>query len=147
MTKTDIAAVAPPLSGARHAAHIAFGYLVGLFSVGVVAQVFLAGAGVFGIDSTDLDRAASFDPHRIMGNALGIFAGVLLLLALVARRSPRIVVGALVLVLLTVVAQHGLANAGVDHRWMGALHAADGAIILLLGSWLAVSTWPRRFSA
>jgi Mn2+/Fe2+ NRAMP family transporter len=118
------------------------GYVAGLFSIGVVVQVFLAGAGTFGMNSTHVDQASSFEPHRAMGNALGIVAVLLLLLALLARPSTSVVLGAFALALLTELAQHGLAQAGVHHRWLGALHAGDGALILLLGCWVTKRTWP-----
>lgn len=146
MTQTSIPVgdiATPVLTGARRAAHVAFGYLTALFAAGVLVQVFLAGAGVFGMTTTDAEHAGSFGLHRAFGNALGITAGVLLLLALVARHSLRVVIGALVLALLTEVAQHGLAAAGSSDRWFGGLHAADGVLILLLACWLAFLTAPR----
>lgn len=144
MTHTFTPSATAPPGGLRQRAGAVFAYLSGLFSLGVVVQVFLAGAGVFGIDDTDVSRASSLDPHRAMGNALGIAAVVLLVVALVGRLPARTTFQAFVLALLTEVAQHGLAEAGVHHRWLGALHAADGALILLLACWITVTTWPRR---
>lgn len=146
MTQTSIAVAdpaKPALTGIRQAAHVAFGYGVALFAAGVVVQVFLAGSGVFGMHGTDAAHAGTFDPHRMLGNALGVAAAVLFLLALVARQSLRLVIGALVLAVLTEVAQHGLADAGGSNHWLGGLHAADGVLILLLGCWLAFAARRR----
>ncbi len=63
---------------------------------------------------------------------------MLCLLALFVRRGRTTVLLTLLLVVLTEVAQHGLAQAGQDSRWIGGLHAFDGMLILALGVWLAV---------
>ncbi len=144
MTDTISPHASAPPGRLRRTTGLAFAYLIGLFSLGVVVQVSLAGAGVFGIDNTDVSQATSFDLHRLMGNLLGITAVLLLLIALVARISKRVIAGTFALALLTEVAQHGLAEGGVHHHWLGALHAADGAIILLLACWLTLAAWPGR---
>jgi cytochrome b561 len=110
--------------------------LTSLLALAVVVQVFLAGVGVFGVDSTDLDKASSFDPHRALGNVIGGLALVILLAAVIARAPARAVWGSIVLFLLAGFAQTGLAAAGDDNKWVGGLHAADGVVILLLALWL-----------
>jgi hypothetical protein len=122
------------LTGARWQAHRAFNYLALLFIVGVFVQVYLAGVGIFGYNATDLDKASSFDPHRALGEILGLVAVIMLILSLIARRSRDLMIGSLVLALLIEIAQHALATP--DHKWVGGLHALDGLIILGLAGWL-----------
>jgi hypothetical protein len=124
--------VAPALYGARRTADLAYCYLTGLFVIGVLVQFFLAGVGVFGINASTVQNASSFDLHRNLGEILGLVSIIMLILALVARFSRRTVFEAVGLVLLVEVAQHGLATAGDNDKWIGGLHALDGVIILLL---------------
>jgi type IV secretory pathway TrbD component len=121
-----------PLIGARQRLDVAYGYLAGLFIIGVVAQFFLAGVGIFGIDAAKVQHAKSFDPHRDLGEVLGLIAVVMLILALIAHVSRRFMLETLVLVLLVEGAQHGLASAGDSNKWVGGLHALDGLVILFL---------------
>jgi len=63
------------------------------------------------------------------------------------RGGARGVIGTVVLALLVIVAQSGLAAAGDSNKWLGGLHALDGMVILLLSLWLAVTAWRRRTAA
>ena len=133
---------APPaapagLVGYRRVVDTVYGYLLGLFVLGVLVQIYLAGVGAFG-----RHQRGSFDPHENFGHALGIAAIVLLVLALVARVSRRTMIWAFVLALLTEVAQEGLASGGRSDKWVGGLHAFDAALILALSVWLLA--WHRR---
>jgi hypothetical protein len=120
------------LSGARRTADLAYCYLTGLFVIGILVQIFLAGVGVFGINASKVQNASSFDLHRNFGEILGLVSIIILILALVARFSRRTVFEAVGLVLLVEVAQHGLAAAGDNDKWIGGLHALDGVVIMLL---------------
>lgn len=131
------------LGGVRRGADLGFAGLAGLFTLAVLAQVYLAGAGAFAPHTV----AHAFAPHEDLGNVLGIVAIVLFVLALVARVSTATVLGALVLALLTELAQHGLAQAGHHNRWVGGVHAFDGMLILMLALWLTVAGCRRRFAA
>ena len=134
-----------PLTGYRRGFDVAYAWLSGVFLLAILAQAFLAGLGAFHRHGTP---GVGFGPHEDLGNALGIAACVLLVLALVARPSWRVVVCALVLAVLTEVAQHGLAQFGKDNQWIGAVHALDGMFILLLAAGLAVTSIRRiRHSA
>lgn len=134
---TDTTTVASSdLVGWRRGVDRAFVYLVTLFFIGVLVQVFLAGVGVFGDHSLKVEDASSFDPHRALGNILGALAIVLVILAALARPSRANSIGALVLAVLAAGAQSGLAAGGEDNKWVGGLHALDGIIILLLAGWL-----------
>lgn len=137
MTETTVAST--DLVGWRRGVDRAFVYLVTLFFVGVLLQVFFAGVGAFGElgdHVKKLEDASSFDPHRALGNILGGVALILLILAALARAARSVWVGALVLAVLAAVAQSGLAAGGEDNKWIGGLHALDGMIILLLAGWL-----------
>ena len=144
-TKTEGRAVTSrPRSGLRRGADLAYGYLAAFFVLGVLFQVYLAGEGVFGINARKVADASSLDPHRMWGSVLMVLALVLLILALVAWRSVRTVLSTLLLALLVIVAQSGLAAAGDSNKWLGGAHALDGMIILLLSLWLAIASWRRR---
>jgi hypothetical protein len=143
-TKTDAAAAQQSRTGFRRGADVAYGYLMALFVLGVLAQVFLAGVGVFGFNARKVADASSLDPHRAWGSVLMVFAIVLLIVALAAWQSRGTVLATFVLALLVVVAQNGLAAAGESNKWIGGLHALDGMVILLLALWLAISARRRR---
>jgi hypothetical protein len=51
-------------AGARRAVDVAYGYLAAFFVLGVLIQVYLAGIGIFGINSAKVANATSLDPHR-----------------------------------------------------------------------------------
>jgi hypothetical protein len=145
---TDIARPAPPvataLAGWRLGIDRAYAYLSGAFVLGVLAQVFLAGVGVFGDHVTKVANAASFDPHRALGTVLGFVAVLFFLLVLAARPARSTVLGSLALALLTLAAQPALAGAGDDHTWVGGFHALDGMLILGLSLWLAGAAHRRE---
>lgn len=124
----------------RHGFDIAYTVLSALFLLAVLVQMFLAGLGAFHQHGAP---GPGFGPHEALGNRLGLAAIACFLVALVARASWRTVVGALVLALLTELGQHGLAIAGRDNQWFGALHALNGMIILLLATGLALAAVRR----
>ncbi len=136
MTVTNLSASRPKeLTGTRHHADVLFGYLSGLFVLAVLLQVFFAGVGIFG---------HSFVLHQDLGDALEVFAAVVFVVSLIARQSWRPITGAAIVLVLVAGAQHALAHAGWDNKWLGGLHALDGMLILLLAVWLAVSTLLRN---
>jgi Family of unknown function (DUF6220) len=143
-TKTGVPTAHESRGGVRHGVDVTYGYLMAFFVLGVLAQVFLAGVGVFGINARKVANASSFDPHRAWGSVLMILAIVLLILALAAWQSRWTVISTFVLAVLVVVAQNGLAAAGDSDKWIGGLHALDGMVILLLSIWLATAAWRRR---
>jgi len=129
------------LSTARRRVDTAFAVLVMAFTLAIFVQLYLAGAGAFAHHSVQHPFAA----HEDLGHYLGIASGVLLILSLIARATRRTVIGSLLLVLTTEVAQEGLASAGHDNRWIGGLHAFDGGLILLLALALSATAYRRRF--
>src|SRR3954470_5555146 len=108
MTETTVAT--GDLVGWRRGVDRAFVYLVTLFFVGVLVQVFFAGVGAFGElgdHVKKLEDASSFDPRRALGTVLGLVPRILLILAALARAARSVWIGALVLALLAGVAQSG----------------------------------------
>ena len=144
---SDVPVTRPRPAGARRAVDVAYGYLAAFFVVGVLVQVYLAGIGIFGINSTKVANATSLDPHRTWGTVLMVLSLIMLILALVAWASRATVIWTFVLALLVIVAQTALAAAGESSKWIGGLHALDGMAILLLSLWLAITARRRRTAA
>ena len=144
-TKTGEPAVTQqPRRGVRGGFDVAYSYVTAFFVLGVLAQVFLAGVGIFGINAIKVANATSLNPHRAWGTVLMVISLIMLIMALVAWASRGTVIGTFVLALLVIVAQSGLAAAGESNKWLGGLHALDGMVILLLSIWLAIAAWRRR---
>ena len=110
------------------------------FLVAGVVQIFLAGLGAFKLLHGAGDSA--LDPHRTLGYALAGAAIVILIVTLIVRPGTRAIVGAVLLVLMTVVLQSLLAGLADDHVIFGALHATDGLFILAIPAYLYV--WSGR---
>ena len=143
-TKTSDIPAIQQRAGARRAVDVVYGYLAASFVLGVLLQVYLAGLGIFGINSAKVANATSLDPHRAWGTVLMVLSLILLVLALIAWASRATVIWTFVLALLVIIAQTGLAAAGESNKWIGGLHALDGMVILLLSLWLAIKAWRRR---
>ena len=110
-----------------------YGFAV-VYLLGVVAQFFLAGLGVFG--------ATSYDAHRALGFLLGLVAVVLLVLA-VAAKLPRPLTGlALLLVLLSIVQ---IVLIQIDIEEVKALHLVNALAIGLVANMLVHRS--RRYLA
>jgi hypothetical protein len=134
----------------RRGAAAGYRWLLLLFLVAGVVQIFLAGLGVFHLHAYGLDDPAgdsALDPHRTLGFAMGGIALLILLLALVARPGARQVVLAAVLVLQTVVLQSLLAGLGDDSAVWGGLHALDGLLALVVAGYLYGVALVRRRAA
>jgi hypothetical protein len=107
-------------------------YVAGLFLVGVVVEFFLAGLGVFGLQSdattagttlTDASFVSRFNPHLMFGDILFGVSLVLILVALAARLDRRTI--------LTTVGLFALMSIQATFAFVGtpavrALHAALG---------------------
>jgi hypothetical protein len=138
----------PPaeLPGARRRVDLAYALLMIAFTVAVLVQIYLAGAGAFAHHSGPDAVHHAFGAHEDLGHYLGMASGAVLILSLIARAGRWTVLGSLLLVLLTEVAQEGLASAGHDNRWLGGLHAFDAGLILLLAIWLTIAAYRRRLA-
>ncbi len=128
------------MSGLQKGAYQVWRVLVALIAVACVVQIFLAGRGAFGIHgAAKLDDQKSFDPHRALGEVIGLLAVLAFLAALVAWRNKRLIWLSLALALMAEVLQHLFALP--DHPWVAGLHALDGVAILGLSAWLAHQAW------
>jgi hypothetical protein len=104
-----------------------------LLVAGTLAQVFLAGLGVF-------RDPADFETHRSFGYLLGLLALGLLILAL-AVRAPRSVVALAGLIFAGFVLQSVLVAFRASAPVLAALHPLNGFLIVLLAIAFARSTW------
>jgi hypothetical protein len=123
----------------RRGASAGYRWLLLVFVVAGVVQVFLAGLGVFHLHSYGLDAPAgdsALDPHRMLGFAMGGVALLILVLALAARPGGRAIAGAVVLVVQTDLLQSLLAGLGDDSPVWGGLHALDGLLAIAVACYL-----------
>lgn len=135
-------AVAPAkLTGTRKNVDIAYALLIIAFTIAVLIQIYLAGAGAFSRWSGG--SAHPFSAHEDLGHYLGMASGAVLILSLIARANRSTMIGSLFLVLTTEVAQEALASAGHHNRWLGGLHAFDAGVILVLAIWLSITAYRR----
>jgi len=118
---------------ARSSMRVALLAVAWLFVACIVAQLFLAGLGVF-------RAAADFATHRDFGYAFGWLTLVLLVLALAAR-APRVQVGLSVVLLVQFALQSVLIALRRDSPELAALHPLNGAIMLAVALALAWSAW------
>jgi hypothetical protein len=135
---------AASITGLRRGALLGYWWALLAFLLAGVAQIFLAGLGVFSLEDQGLVAAgdSAFAPHRALGFSMAGIALLILVLAVIARPGARAVVGSAVLVLLASLMQSLLAGLGEDHAVFGALHALDGLLILGIAAYLYF--WSRR---
>jgi hypothetical protein len=106
----------------------------GIFAAGVVIQIFLAGLGVF-------DDPRSFLTHRDFGYLLGMLTLVVLVAALVARQSRRVIgLSALLLVLFALQSLF----VALRPSPVAALHPVNGFLILLVTLLVTREAWLSR---
>ena len=116
--------------------------VIALIALACVAQFYLAGRGVFGANGDgDLGDQSSFDPHRVLGNAISIAAIVCFVLALVLW-DMQLVVWTLVLAILAALVQRVTVDAG--NEWVAAFHALSGLAVFAISGSLAHRAWRRR---
>ncbi len=114
--------------------------LVALIALGCVVQIFLAGRGSFGLHgAAKLGDQKSFDPHRALGEIIGLLAVLALIAALVYWRDKRTIGLTFALAFMAEILQHAFALP--KHPWVSGLHALDGLAILGLSAWLAHRAW------
>lgn len=100
--------------------------LAGLFTLGALAQFFLAGLSMF-------EDGARWQDHTTLGHILGLLPYVLWIPAVLGKAGRGLILGALMLFVLFM-AQYAFINAGTGT--MRALHPLNGTFLLLLGAWL-----------
>jgi hypothetical protein len=117
-------------TGVRRAARVGYRWLLLVFLVAVAVQIFLAGLGTFGFDtSRPADASHALSLHQGLGFALAGTSILLLVLAIAARVGRLALWLAAALVVQTCVLQSlldGLADSTVV---FGGLHALDGLLI------------------
>ncbi|MGN6430972.1 MAG: DUF6220 domain-containing protein [Gaiellaceae bacterium] len=131
------------MAGVRNGARAVLRYYVPLLFIAVIAQILLAGEGIFGIkEGPKLDDQKTLDPHRALGFILTEPAAFLLLIcALLAwlpdRRLRRLSIALPFLIFL----QAPLAWAG---RWSGMFHPLNAFLVLGLLGYLSRQLWRQR---
>src|SRR6185503_13119803 len=96
--------------------------LARIFLAGLLLQFYLAGTGMFG--------AASFSPHRMLGDALTGLVILFPVLALIGRLGRKLMGLSLLLVFLTIV-QIMLPSLRGSVAWIAALHPVN--VLALMG--------------
>ena len=136
---TDTAGVTTTRAPAlRRAAFLGYKWVLLVFLLAGVAQIFLAGLGVFRLQGHGLvaNGDTAFAPHRALGFTMGGIALLIFVLAVTARPGARAITLSAVLVLLTSLMQSLLAGLGDNHAIYGGLHALDGLLILSIAGYL-----------
>lgn len=124
----------------------AYRWLISLYTAAVVAEIFLAGLGVFRAmpgDNTPISHKAfdaKFDTHAALGGVLAGGSLLLLIVILVARPRLRWIGATVGLAVLTVV-QGALAGAGDNAPVAGAFHAINAVVIFGLSTVLTLWAW------
>jgi hypothetical membrane protein len=111
---------------------IGFAGAAWLFVACVVAQVFLAGLGVF-------RSTSDFETHRSFAFIFGWLTLVMLVLALVGRFGRRTIAEAVLLLVLFSL-QSVFVNARSTMPELAALHPVNGFLILLVGIVTAIDS-------
>jgi hypothetical protein len=138
---------ASPRTGLRGVAYRGYHWLLAGFLLLGVAQIFLAGLGVFRLQDQTLAGSGgdtAFAPHRAVGFSMAGVALLILMLALIARPGARAITGSAVLVLLTSLMQSLLAGLADNHAVYGGLHAFDGLLILGIAAYLYARSRQRE---
>jgi hypothetical protein len=133
---TTTATATTPVTGLRGAAFLGYRWALLVFLLAGVAQIFLAGLGVFSVVDHGVAGDTAFAPHRTLGFTISGLALLILVLALIARPGARAITGSVVLVLLTNLMQSLLAGLADSQAVFGALHALDGLLILGVAGYL-----------
>jgi hypothetical protein len=140
------------MAGTRRGARSVMKWFSAVYVVLIVVQVFLAGEGIFGLNTIknadDCDKkggvaahlaqcsgdSKSLDPHRALGFFLTFPGAILFLIVALLAWHPvnRVRVVSIVLPILAFV-QMLLPGAG---RWVAALHPVNAILLLGLFGWL-----------
>ena len=117
------------VSGARYL-YLA---LIVAYLAAILAQVFVAGAAMFGPDR-------SFETHRLLGYLLHLAPILLLIVAFVARVGSTTLWWTAALVAVQAV-QPLLPMLRVDYPWAAALHPVLALVIFWLAATIGLRTW------
>ena len=113
-------------------------YLVGVicFALGVVLQVFFAGAAL-------LVNPDYLNTHRILGNTVALLPVPMLILAMLARMPHRTTLLTVLLTLVTALQYAflwGVTDIGLP-VWFRAFHAVNAIVMFVLAERLARTSW------
>lgn len=133
------------MTAVRRVSWVLLKYVTTLFFLGVIAQFFLVGYGLFAMKhGATIDNAKSLDAHRGLGWALSTYgAPLMLILVLLAWPARRLLAAWIVLAVLGFF-QAILAAAGWHHWGIGMFHPVNAIILLGLSGWLAHYVWTTR---
>ena len=99
--------------------------LVWIFSAGLLIQLYLAGAPMFGV--------TTFQPHRMLGATLVMLALVIPLLAWLGRLGRQTIGLSLLLAVMTIV-QGALPFLRATIPWLAALHAVNAVALMIISA-------------
>lgn len=119
-------------TGVRGGFHVAFRIAMALMVIGVLAQVYLAGLGLFGTEG--------FGTHEDVGWIVHTIGMVAVVLAIIGPRTKVTILGALGLFVLNT-AQIMLSQS--DSAGLAALHPTLALAVLGLAGWLVWVTGTR----
>ncbi len=124
-------------------------YVIALFVIAVIVQIFLAGLGIFGaveeIAAGGIDEEGFDDEigaHAALGHLLWFASILIFLISLGARLGRNRILLTLALPVLGFL-QIVLAAAGEDAPVVGALHPVNALLMLGLAGYLAYGAWRR----
>ncbi len=95
--------------------------LARIFLAGLLLQFYLAGAALFGV--------GSFEPHRMLGDALTMLVILFPVLALVGRLGRKLIGLSMLLFFLTIV-QIMLPSLRGNASWIAALHPVNALALM-----------------
>jgi hypothetical protein len=133
------------MEAVRRGSWVLLKYVTTLFFLGVIAQFFLVGYGLFAMKhGATIDDAKSLDPHRGLGFILSDFGSILILiLTLLAWPKPRKLLWAWIALAVLAFVQSILATEGWKHWGFGLFHPVNAVILLALSGRLAHYAWTR----
>ena len=130
------------MEAVRRGARAVLKYLVPLFILLVIVQIYLAGEGIFGGTEDPIEDAKILDPHRFLGFMLGNLGALLfLIVALLAWHPIKSVRWWSIAFPFILFIQTLLPEGG---RWVGGLHPLNGFFILGILGYLASQLWRPR---
>ena len=126
----------------RRGARAVLKYLIALYVLLVIVQIFLAGEGIFGGTEDPIEDSDILDPHRALGFFIGSLGAILLLIvALLAWHPVKKVRWWSIALPFILFIQTLLPEGG---RWIGGLHPLNAFFILAILGYLASRLWRPR---
>ena len=124
------------MQGVRRGARAVMKWFAPLIFLAIIAQILLAGEGIFGIKKgPKLGDQKTLDPHRALGFILTEPVAILFLIVALLAWHPDVKVRRISLLLpFLTFAQAPLAWGG---RWSGMFHPLNAFLLLALYGWLS----------